>query len=421
MTRTEILFLEAFGASLKHESVHWTEPLSEEEWTALFRLAAEHRVLPMIYEAVYACPAAQADPAPGLLRQQKPRMLQTVMLQTQKTAEFLDLYSALRTAGLHPLVVKGLVCRALYPKPDLRLSGDEDLLIPPEEFPLCHEALLAQGLIAADETQDISTAFEVPYGRPDSPIYIELHKYLFPPEAEAYGDLNRYFSAVHEHPAELSVDGITILTLQPTDHLFYLICHAFKHFLHSGVGIRQAADIALYANAYGAEVDWPLVRTCCREIRAERFAAALLKIGEKYLTLDPAAACLPPDLQADGIDEGPLLADILAAGVYGSSTLSRRHSSTMTLNAVKAEKRGKKGGPSFLRSVFPPLREMEAKYPYLREHPVRLPIAWASRILHYRKETAAGGGGNNAAESLRIGSRRIALLRMYGVLEEQDR
>ena len=420
MTRTETLFLEAFGASLKPESVNWTEPPAPEEWIGVFRLAAQHRVLPMVYEAVYRCPAAKTDPAPAILRQQKPLMLQTVMLQTQKTAEFLDLYRALQAAGLHPLVVKGLVCRALYPKPDLRLSGDEDLLVSPEEFSRCHEALLAQGLIPADETADPGTACEIAYARPGSPIYIELHEYLFPPEAEAYGDLNRYFAAVHEHPAELSVDGVTILTLQPTDHLFYLICHAFKHFLHSGVGIRQVADIALYANAYGTEIDWPLVHARCREIRAERFAAALLAIGEKHLTLDPAAACLPPDWRTEEVDEEPLLADILAAGVYGDSSMSRKHSSTMTLNAVKAEKQGRRGGVSFLRSVFPPLREMEAKYPYLRAHPARLPAAWVSRILHYRKETAAGGGGNNAADSLRIGSQRVDLLKEYGVIEGRE-
>lgn len=35
--------------------------------------------------------------------------------------------------------------------------------------------------------------------------------------------------------------------MNASDHLFYLICHALKHFYHSGFGIRQVCDILLFA------------------------------------------------------------------------------------------------------------------------------------------------------------------------------
>ena len=57
------LFLEALNASLHGERVRWENPLSAQDWAALFGLAQEHQVLPMIFEAAYACPAAQSADA----------------------------------------------------------------------------------------------------------------------------------------------------------------------------------------------------------------------------------------------------------------------------------------------------------------------------------------------------------------------
>ena len=38
------------------------------------------------------------------------------------------LFDKMRQNGLTPLIVKGIVCRDLYPNPDLRTSNDEDLI-----------------------------------------------------------------------------------------------------------------------------------------------------------------------------------------------------------------------------------------------------------------------------------------------------
>ena len=64
-------------------------------------------------------------------------------MQSRKTGEFLQLYQKLAEAGLTPLVVKGLVCRSLYREPDYRASGDEDILIPAEQFPECSRIFAA--------------------------------------------------------------------------------------------------------------------------------------------------------------------------------------------------------------------------------------------------------------------------------------
>lgn len=411
------MFLTALKAALKNEKVSWNEELESQDWGELFRIATTHQVLPLIYEAVYDCSAAR-NMEPQVFMSAKQQTIRSVMLQTMKTNEFLGLFQHLQKAGVQALVVKGIVCRNLYPNPDYRMSGDEDVLIPEEEFELCHQAMLDYGMQPADPTQDIQSKHEVPYGKPGSPIYIELHKCLFPPESTAYGDLNRFFKNVHDRAIKLSIDGKQVVTMGYTDHLFYLICHAFKHFLHSGFGIRQVCDIVLFANAYGKEIDWIRILQQCREIHADLFTAALFQIGQKYLTFDPSRAGYPQEWQEIQVDEQLMLDDLLDAGIYGDGTMSRKHSSNITLNAVSAQKQGKKSDHSVLKTLFPPVKSMEGRYPYLKKHPYLLPVAWICRILKYHQETSKSRD-NDAAQAVSIGNQRIELFREYHILDKK--
>lgn len=75
-----------------------------------------------------------------------------------------------------------------------------------------------------------------------------------------------------------------------------------------------------------------------------------------------------------------------------------------------------KAGNGLLRTVFPPARQLAGRYPYLKEKPYLLPLAWVNRILKYGKETAGSPTDNNAAQSIKIGNGRVALLKEYGII-----
>ena len=91
MNTQEQVFLEALKASLTNTTVTWTTPLSTEEWQSLFALAESHKVLPLIFHAVYSCPAA-AQMDKQLFASIKRRTLTLTFNQVQRTAEFLSLY-----------------------------------------------------------------------------------------------------------------------------------------------------------------------------------------------------------------------------------------------------------------------------------------------------------------------------------------
>ena len=395
MNRIQVYFLTLLSCALSG-AVPPEGDFSPEEWDALFHLSREQKVLPLIFEAL--CRTESGKSLSCFLPLKREVMAQ-VMLQTRKTAEFTRVLEALTAAGLQPLVVKGLVCRNLYPQPDHRPSSDEDVLIPPEQFARCHEILLSLGLIPDGDPD--SGKYEIPYRQKNGILYIELHRSLFPPESDAYGSLNRFFTHAHENAVLLH--GIP--TMDCTDNLFYLICHAFKHFLHSGFGLRQVCDIGLFAREYEGRIHWTRLLENCRAIRADRFAAALFRIGRNRLAIGE----IPGVFQDIDAEEEPMLLDLLRGGVYGGATMSRKHSSNITLDAVTGVK---KGNP-LLSSLFPPAGKLEGRYPYLKEKPWLLPAAWLSRIGGYLKESPSG---NSAAEALQIGKERVEMLKFYHIL-----
>ena len=377
-------------------------PAENVDWPAVFALAGQQKLLPIVFEAARKTPAAAENAA--LFAAVKQQVIAQVLHQTMRASEFADLYQKLRAAGLHPVVVKGQLCSRLYPQTDHRISADDDIYIPDAEFMACHEQLLANGLRTDTPADGLASADEVSYTKKDSPLYIELHRHLFDSSEDAHDELNHFFADLK--PVE--IDGFLAMPLH--EHLLYLILHAYKHFVRSGIGLRQFCDIGLWARAYHAEIDWQRLHEQCEGVHAATFAAAAFRIARDYLGIDFDL----PAPWSDSVDVEPLLHDSLCGGVYGSNDLTRLHSSTVTLNAVKASRTGEKS--SVLSTVFPKREYLERRYPYLKKHPYMLPLAWVQRIAHYASEKQSNPD-NSASGSIKLAKERIELMKEYGIME----
>lgn len=398
LTATERQFLHIAKAAVSGGEI----PAESVDWPAVFALAGQQKLLPILFEAVRKMPAAEENAV--LFAVTKQQVIGQVLNQTVRSAEFADLYRKLRAAGLHPIVVKGQLCSRLYPLKDHRISADDDLYIPDAEFMACHEQLLANGLTTDTPADELPTADEVSYTKDGSPLYIELHRRLFDSSEDAHDELNHFFADLN--PVE--IDGF--LAMPPHEHLLYLILHAYKHFVRSGIGLRQFCDIGLWAREYHTEIDWQRLHDQCASVHAATFAAAAFRIAKDYLGI---AFDLSTPWDAS-IDVEPLLHDTLCGGVYGSNDLTRLHSSTVTLNAVKASRTGEKS--SVLSTVFPKREYLERRYPYLKKRPYLLPVAWAQRIAHYASEKQSGAD-NSASGSIKLAKERIELMKRYGIMD----
>lgn len=398
LTTTETQFLHIAKAAISGGDL----PAKKVDWPAIFTLANQQKLLPILFEAVRKTPAAEENAV--LFAVTKQQVIGQVLNQTVRSAEFADLYRKLRAAGLHPIVVKGQLCSRLYPLKDHRISADDDLYISDAEFMACHKQLLANGLTTDTPVDELATADEVSYTKNGSPLYIELHRHLFDSSEDAHDELNHFFASLKP------VETDSFLVMPPHEHLLYLILHAYKHFVRSGIGLRQFCDIGLWAREYHTEIDWQRLREQCESVHAATFAAAAFRIARDYLGID---FDLPTPWDAS-IDVEPLLHDSLCGGVYGSNDLTRLHSSTVTLNAVKASRTGEKS--SVLRTVFPKREYLERNYPYLKKRPYLLPVAWAQRLAHYASEKQSGAG-NSASGSIKLAKERIELMKQYDIMD----
>lgn len=398
LTTTETQFLHIAKAAISGGDL----PAEKVDWPTIFTLANQQKLLPILFETVRKTPAAEENAA--LFAVTKQQVIGQVMHQTMRASEFADLYQKLRAAGLHPIVVKGQLCSRLYPLKDHRISADDDLYISDAEFMACHEQLLANGLTTDTPADELATADEVSYTKNGSPLYIELHRHLFDSAEDAHDELNHFFTDIN--PVEM--DGF--LAMPPHEHLLYLLLHAYKHFVRSGIGLRQFCDIGLWARAYHGEIDWQRLHEQCESVHAATFAAAAFRIAGDDLGIEFG---LPAPWDGS-IDVEPLLHDSLCGGVYGSNDLTRLHSSTVTLNAVKASRTGEKS--SVLRTVFPKREYLERNYPYLKKRPYLLPVAWVQRLAHYASEKQSGAG-NSASGSIKLAKKRIELMKRYDIMK----
>ncbi len=375
------------------------------DWQTLFEISSQQKLECAVYESVYNTPSFEA--AEKQLREEwKTLVKRRYLFEVGKVERFWDIYETLTGAGVQPLVLKGVVCRFLYSKPYARPSGDEDLLVRKEDLKKCHLVLEEMGLKrASDSDGNVLKYMDVSTG-----LQIEVHKSLFE-ETDSVGSyFNTWFENAFKMSEMVETDGHSIITMEPTYHLLYLFAHWIKHFVGPGIGIRQICDISKFINKWGESIDWEVIAEKMCGQKYGLLCANVIEIGIQYFHMERDKVGYPETMLAKAEPEA-LMVDLLKAGIYGSSSVSRLHSSTITLGAVE-------GNGSKLHIIFPEAKSLEKRYPYLKRCPWLLPIAWVSRLLSYGIEVIKNRRGSNSpGESIAIGSERVRLLKKYRVIK----
>ncbi len=375
------------------------------DWDCIFQMARAHNVLPLIYEqAVKLCPGCAGDDI-------QTKVFLTVMRQSQLTQTFLSLYSNFAAQGLYPIVMKGIVCRNMYGEfCDHRPSGDEDLLIQKKDFAKAKKILEECGYKADQEQlsdKQLDKIQEVSFSDPKTNLYIELHINPLGNDNVHRSRLNQYFKNVFDNFMVMDINGASLRTMNHTDHFLYLVCHAFRHFLSGGFGIRQVFDILLYMERYGSEIDHGYLKQVCEKNGMLSFFSDMIYIGNTYMGFKLEPFCRP-NCPED------MLYDMMQNGVFGNGTQEQRTAFRMTAAAVSGKEDAGKLQTLF-HSAFPSKEQMTDAHPELIEKPYLLPLRWMQRWIRFLKHNHSSGG-NLAAKSMEISTRRIELLKKYNII-----
>ena len=409
MNKIESLFIDIVRKSINSEKPEEVS-LSSEEIQKLLILSRRQNLLPMVYDYLSNTKAlVRLDKETRSVW--KKRAFGLVVRQITQTNEFLNLIADCQEIGYDPVVVKGIICRSLYPVSLVRVSVDEDMFINRRDVDFYNHFFLSQGLHPDKENAEFDKDYEFSYHKENSPTYIELHCELFDPAAEGYHDLNRFFDkSIFDRTVKVLIDDINVRTLSYTDHLLFIILHAYKHFIYSGVGIRPICDIGMFADRYSDQIDWQYIRKCLEEVNVFYYVKALFNVIRIHLLPDSRLFKHIIDWNVDEIDISNLMDDILDSGALGDSSLDRLHTSNMTLHAVEGHR-----GNYVLSSLFPSIRKIKGSYTYLDKYPFLLPVAWTQRIIRYLKDTIKKKD-SSASSSVRLGMERIELLKKYRII-----
>lgn len=142
--------------------------------------------------------------------------------------------------GVDYIIVKGQVAGALYPNPDVRMSGDVDLYFVGDNYEKIKglvEQRLGKQLSKLSDGKHVE--FEV------NSVVFELHEKL---SRLATRKHQEYWDQMIDHAILEGTDTVTIAgkeikTLSATYNALYIFVHLFYHMTASGVGLRQLCDM----------------------------------------------------------------------------------------------------------------------------------------------------------------------------------
>ena len=193
-----------------------------------YPMIGRHQVAPLVYEGARL---SGLDAAAPVMRQMfRDYCMQTLRSERQMRAVG-ELRAAFDSAGIEYLFFKGVVLKARYPAPEMRIMGDADVLIRTAQYPAVDGILRELGY-ELREWQYVS-----------HDLILEPHKLLVDPEDK--GDL----AVFGDGWALTEPDGEGRPCLSPRAEFAHLVSHLAKHFRTGGVGLRQMIDLWLLRDA----------------------------------------------------------------------------------------------------------------------------------------------------------------------------
>lgn len=369
-----VILNKALHQNICTKTIELQEPI---DWEVMSMQARKQNLLPLFVEGAQEYAAYCAYSGYG---QDLQDAMVMVARQVQKTKAFLDVYKIFLEAGVRPVVLKGIEIRQLYGSyRDHRVSGDEDILIPLEEYESIRSILEQEGYRCTRPTltkQQIAQVHEVTFYNAETDLSIEVHLNIIGKENAFRDGMNDLFQSVDETES-IEVDGIELCVMNPTQSFLYLVLHGFKHFLLGGMGIRPMLDMLLYRAYYQEQMDYDTIKRLLKVNHAALFLQDMIWIGHQFFGLSiekDMPICCPEELLEDlmqtGIFGGSEKTDYLAANIRMSTSYDRT-------------KQGKI--KTLLAGAFPPIGQLIEPYPYLVEKPWLLPVVWIKRFMKFGK------------------------------------
>lgn len=253
------------------------------DWSALARLARQHKVWPLLYWQLKSlCPEAVP---PDKLAQLRQDFLNNATLAHRHSQTLIDLIGHLQTCRIRALPFKGpTLAVAGYGNLALRPAGDLDLLVHPAEADRAIQLLAKLGYRPAAGRGLLRPIEQQPHGQlelnhPDrAGLVVDLHWRLLPAYNRFQPDFEMLWAERQTVP--LLNETVNILPLEPL--LIYLVLHGCKHLW---LRLGPICDVAALINHHRADLDWAGLQIVARQGGYERRLRLAWWLGHHLLGL----------------------------------------------------------------------------------------------------------------------------------------
>lgn len=273
------------------------------DWHRVSHMASVQAVMPLVYRYLTSeLGDALPDNATSGLRA---AFYGNSVRNLHLARELVRLTELLEKGGVEPLALKGpALAMAAYGAVTMRQFNDLDLLVRKSEVGRAAEILRGAGYAARAGYSladlDRSGAYEITMARAGALTEIDLHWRLIP----AYFPLALDGEDLWRRAVGIEIEGASVRTLAPADHLLYLCAHGAKHGWQALGGICDLAELIrssarTSAAGLSQSTDWD--ELSARAERAGAHRALYLGVLLAHELLDSAvpagileAACREP-------------------------------------------------------------------------------------------------------------------------------
>ena len=316
MPRTSTKETKALFALLAHELFGKELHIETDsiEWQNVLLTANAHAVAPLLYSGVNQLEGIPQQIFDSIERS---AVRSTIMSDRMAMIQY-EILQSLKGGHVNAAVLKGTSVAACYQHPEVRITGDIDILIAPEDMEKCGEILSRKGFIRESESE-LHTVLR------SRQVVVEAHWRVSRYPSTAKGEYTRNFMDDALENVVLQRFGQYEFPVLDTPYqLVSLLSHMERHMGASGIGLRQLCDWAVSVHKVKLE-EYENIISVLDKCGLLKFAQILTKVCEEYLSMPTCEWLSPvPDELMEGIIE-----EILSVGKFQAQYENRPFASAL--------------------------------------------------------------------------------------------
>lgn len=342
------------------------------DWIAVANEADRHQIISLLYYFIVKCPEIRM---PDYIREGlRKRCLFEITEQERNNLAFGEILRKMVDSSISVVILKGLFLRDLYHEPLLRSMNDYDILIRSEDFEKVAAIMKDAGYEKADR-EDKHAEYTHPHF-----MMVEIHKSLV--SVDRFENSSEFEDKVWKGVIPAKINGVDVLTLDPTDHAIYLVLHMASHIKISGFGLRQLCDWVLFIEAYNREIKWDTFSRYVKSMGVEIFTQVLFEACHKLFGLKVPQEWGSEDKSLQETADR-LVIDIFESGAFGNDNNDRTTANRMLYYAEGAEAKTLiQRIRTLVTLLFPKADKLDIRFGYAKKYRILLPVAWSHRFIH---------------------------------------